>query len=229
MIPTRKRVKFLKECLDSFNAKTTDKSLVELLVKVDKDDRETLDFISGYQSEIEINYILTPRESGYGSLHKFYNSLAQISDSEFLTVFNDDIEMITEGWEQKFIPYSGKNFVLAVKNIKIKDGVTEPIFENYNGNPSIPADFYHKLGSLSEHPMLDDWWVHVTNNIPDLIKWIDVIVWFKRPDGEYTDFPADSTFLEGRQHINWSHHGSPSLLNYIDNIRIYKADHPEKF
>ena len=34
LIPTRKRVKLLKECLDSLNTKTQDKSLVEILLKI---------------------------------------------------------------------------------------------------------------------------------------------------------------------------------------------------
>jgi len=54
MMPTRKRVQLLKECLDSLNAKTKNKSLVEILLKIDDDDQETIDFVNSYQSEIEI-------------------------------------------------------------------------------------------------------------------------------------------------------------------------------
>jgi glycosyltransferase involved in cell wall biosynthesis len=39
LIPTRKRVKLLKECLDSLNIKTQDKSLIEILLKIDTDDQ----------------------------------------------------------------------------------------------------------------------------------------------------------------------------------------------
>ena len=49
LIPTRKRVKLLKECLDSLNTKTQDKSLVEILLKIDTDDQETIDFIQQYK------------------------------------------------------------------------------------------------------------------------------------------------------------------------------------
>lgn len=230
MIPTRKRVQLLKECLDSFNKKTSDKSLVELLLKIDSDDLETLKFAESYKSEIEIKIIVTDRKNGYGSLHEHYNSLAKISESEFLMVFNDDIEMMTEGWEQHFKQYEGKNYILSVYNRRIKDGVEQSIFENYMGNPSIPADFYHNFGSLSYHPMLDDWWQNISNSFSKkLEKWVPVNVLFKRPDGEYTDLPADETFLEGRQHINWSHHGSPELHNYIKNIEEYIRFNPEKF
>jgi len=233
MIPTRKRVQLLKECLDSLNDKTKNKSLVELLIKIDTDDQETIDFVLSYQSELPIKTIISDRKNGYGSLNEYYDSLAQVSEAEFLMIFNDDIEMTTEGWEEKFIPYSGTNYIIAVKNERIRNGIKSPIFDDYNGNPSIPYDFYKALGTLSHHPMLDDWWVHVTRRIREqnfeLEKWIDVTLWFKRPDGVETDYQADSTFTEGRQHINWNHHNSPELLNYINGVIDYINTHPDKF
>lgn len=230
MIPTRKRVQLLKECLDSFNKKTFNKSLVELLLKIDNDDIETIEFIKNYKSEIDLKIIVNDRKNGYGSLHEHYNSLAQISESEFLMVFNDDIEMLTDRWESEFIPYSGKNYILSVHNLRIKNGQTFPIFEGYMGNPSIPADFYYELKTLSHHPMLDDWWQNISNALGRKIeKWINVQVQFKRPDGENTDLPIDQTFAEGRQHINWNHHGSAELHNYIQNLVQYINQHPEKF
>lgn len=236
MIPTRKRVKLLKECLDSFNAKTKDKTAVELLVRIDDDDLDTLDFIAQYKSEILIKYISGSRKNGYGSLHEFYNEIAEIAESEYLVVFNDDVEMLTEGWEEEYKKYSGKNFIIALKNIRIKEGQTHEIFSNtgYNGNPGIPADFYKTFGTLSHHQMLDDWWVQITNFFrqilkKDIEKWVDVTILFKRPDGETTDLPADETFLEGRKHINWGHHVGIELPNYINQIINYVNENPNKF
>ena len=70
LIPTRKRVKLLKECLDSLNTKTQDKSLVEILLKIDTDDQETINFVTQYKltSDIEIKELITDRKNGYGSL-----------------------------------------------------------------------------------------------------------------------------------------------------------------
>lgn len=233
MIPTRNRVSLLKECLDSLNTKTSDPSLVELLVKVDDDDSETLKFINTYSSTLPLRIVTSPRKNGYGSLHEHYDSLAKISESEFLMVFNDDIEMMTQGWEQRFIPYSGMNFILAVHNERVLNGARSPIFENYNGNPSIPHDLYKSLGTLSHHPMLDDWWVLVTRAIREqnfeLERWLDVTLWFKRPDGVETDLPPDATFLEGRQHINWKHRGSAELDEFINGLIAHMNRFPQKF
>lgn len=233
MIPTRNRVSLLKECLDSLNKATSDPSLVELLVKADDDDIETIRFLNSYTSILPLKIAISPRKNGYGSLHEHYDSLAKISEAEFLMVFNDDIEMITQGWEQHFLPYSGTNFILAVRNERVKNGVRSPIFENYNGNPSIPHDLYKSLGTLSHHPMLDDWWVLVTRAIREqnfeLERWLDVMLWFKRPDGVETDLSADTTFLEGRQHINWKHRGSPELNDFINNLVTHMNRYPHKF
>jgi len=233
MIPTRNRVSLLKECLDSLNKATSDPSLVELLVKADDDDIETIRFLNSYTSILSLKFVVSPRKNGYGSLHEHYDSLAKISEAEFLMVFNDDIEMITQGWEQHFLPYSGTNFILAVRNERVKNGVRSPIFENYNGNPSIPHDLYKSLGTLSHHPMLDDWWVLVTRAIREqnfeLERWLDVTLWFKRPDGVETDLSADTTFLEGRQHINWKHRGSPELNDFINNLITHMNRYPHKF
>ena len=113
LIPTRKRVKLLKECLDSLNNKTKDKSLVEILLKIDTDDQETIDFINQYKltSLVEIKEVITDRKKGYGSLDEHMNHLSSFSEAEFLLGLNDDVEMLTKEWEQRYIPFIGKNFL----------------------------------------------------------------------------------------------------------------------
>jgi hypothetical protein len=232
-IPTRKRISLLKECLDSINTKTTDKSLVEILIKVDTDDKETIDFLLSYKSEINLKFFVTDRKNGYGSLHEHYNFLSDTSEAEFIFGFNDDVEMVTEGWEQCFIPYRGKNFILGVHLEKFKNGVKYPIFTGYNAHPVISKDIFKYMGMLSNHPMIDDWWERVLRSIKeqglDLVKWIDVTLLFKRPDGVETDLAADTTFLESRPHINWNHHDSPELYSYINKFIEYINSHPDKF
>jgi hypothetical protein len=232
-IPTRKRIGLLKECLDSINTKTTNKSLVEIIVKIDTDDYETVDFINSYNSEINLKKIISNRKNGYGSLHEHYNNLAAASESEFIFGFNDDVEMVTEGWEQYLIPYKDKNFILGVHLEKYKNKIKYPIFTGYNAHPIIPNDIFKYMGALSNHPMIDDWWERVLSPIKeqglDLVRWIDVTLLFKRPDGVETDLAADTTFLESRQHINWNHHNSPELHIYTNKFIEYINSNSNKF
>jgi hypothetical protein len=236
LIPTRKRVKLLKECLDSLNNKTKDKSLVEILLKIDTDDQETIDFINEYKSTslISIKELITPRKNGYGSLDEHMNNLASTSEAEFLLGLNDDVEMLTDGWEQNYLPYKDKNFLLAIKIISIKDGVVSNLWSNYNAFPTIPHDFKQHLGALQGHIMLDDWWEHVMRPIReqglDLNRWVDVTILNKRPDGgEITNSPIDQTFAESRPYINWNHHGSLEVNRWTNNIIEYINSNPEKF
>jgi hypothetical protein len=238
MIPTRKRINLLQECLDSFNQKTKEKSLVELLIKIDTDDEETIKFIEEYTptSELDIKVVISDRKNGYGSLHEHYNSLAKVSEAEFLFGMNDDIEILTDSWEQQFKKYRNKSFILGVNIEKIKDGVRSPMWgfgDGYNAHPSIPNDIFKFIGSLQEHPMLDDWWVHITRPIRqmglEMEKWLDITLLFKRPDGYNTEREADETYLESRIHINWNHHNSPELFEYTNKVIEYINNHPERF
>jgi len=236
LIPTRKRVKLLKECLDSLNTKTQDKSLVEILLKIDTDDQETINFVTQYKltSDIEIKELITDRKNGYGSLDEHMNNLSSLSEAEFFLGLNDDVEMLTEGWEQFYIPYKGKNFLIAIHIISIKDGVTYKWWEGYNAFPTIPHDFRKHMGALQGHPMLDDWWEHVMRPIRnqglDLNRWVDITILNKRPDGgEITNTPLDQTFEESRPHINWNHHGSAEVLEWSNRLIEYINENPEKF
>lgn len=236
LIPTRRRVKLLKECLDSINNKTQDKSLVEILLKIDTDDQETIDFIKQYEptSSIEIKYIITDRKNGYGSLDEHMNHLASLSEAEFLLGLNDDIEMVTDGWEQHYIPYKGKNFLIAIHIESIKNGITHKWWEGYNAFPTIPRDFFKYMGALQGHHMLDDWWEHVMKPIRnqglDLNRWVNITILNKRPDGgEITNSVMDETFAESRPHINWNHHGSAKIFEWSNKIIEYINNNPDKF
>ena len=236
LIPTRKRTKLLEECLDSLNYKTKDESLVEILIKIDTDDQETINFISQYKptSRIEIKELITDRKNGYGSLDEHMNNLSLISEAEFLLGFNDDVEMLTEGWEQSYIPFRGKNFLVAINVESHKDGVKQRLWEDYNAFPTIPHDFRNYMGALQGHPMLDDWWEHVMRPIRnqglDLNRWVDVTILNKRPDGgEITNSPLDQTFIESRPHINWNHHGSLEVAEWTNKITEYINSNPNKF
>jgi hypothetical protein len=236
LIPTRKRIKLLKECLDSLNNKTQDKSLVEILLKIDTDDQETIDFINQYKinSPINIKDIITDRKKGYGSLDEHMNNLALYSEAEFLLGLNDDVEMLTDGWEQCYIPYKGKNLFLAINVISIKNEVTTKLWSDYNAFPTIPHDIKKHMGALQGHIMLDDWWEHVVRPIRnqglDLNKWINVTILNKRPDGgDITNSPIDQTFAESRSHINWNHHNSPKVFEWSNKLIEYINSNPNKF
>lgn len=234
MIPTRGRVALLRECLDSLNNTVRFPENAEILLKVDEDDEPTIEALRRYHrnSDIDLRYVVTPRYSGYGSLHHFYNMLAGISRASHVMVFNDDCEMLTEEWDDYYEQYRDTGFVIGSRTLVSADspagrehGGEFAIFDTgpdgYNGHPAINRELIQHLGTISWHPMVDDWWQETTKKLPYLSRWVDVDVLFKRPDGLHTNAEADATFIEGRRHINWSHHGSFGLANYKSRIQMF--------
>jgi glycosyltransferase involved in cell wall biosynthesis len=230
LIPTRKRINRLKKCLDSFNNKTKDKTIVELILKIDDDDLETIEFIKTYNSEINLKYIISSRENGYGSLHKFYNMMASISIGEFLYIFNDDIYIDTHEWEQIILEYSGKFIILAHDTFVYEDS---PKFQEtgsniftpgLNGNPILPRKIFELWGFISENPMVDYWFElikkHLTEEKKTVEKWVDIKCFTDRPDGHWGSSELDSTFHDGIHCKDWGYNVD-LVKSCVNKIKIF--------
>jgi len=234
LIPTRGRVNRLERCLNSFNKKTKNKEKIELIVKIDNDDLDTLDFLKNYKSEIDLKIIVSEREDGYGSLHKFYNEMANASNAEYLYIYNDDIWMDTDGWEEIVQKYSGEHFVILAHNTYVQDGApkiqstgTNVFTPNYNGNPIFPRKILDICGYISDHQLVDHWFVTVISKLAkrgySIEKWVDIKCYTDRPDGNYASSDLDDTYKDGRAHINWNQDEKKKdeyvqkIINYLKN------------
>lgn len=241
LIPTRGRVSRLERCLNSFNEKTENKDLVELIVKADTDDIETINFLNDYtisiKSQIDCKIIISERDKGYGSLHHFYNEMVKISSGEFLYIFNDDIRMETDGWENLIIPYSGKFIVLAHNTFvdknsqRFKRTGSDIFTPKYNGNPIFPKTLYNLWGFVSDHQLVDHWFVTILQQLgwkgKNIEHWIDIRCFTDRPDGIDASTELDATFSEGRKHINWDQN-EQKKENCVRLIIEYLNSHPEE-
>jgi len=70
---------------------------VEILVRVHDNDDETLQWASTRDKKIRV--VIGDTEDGYGSLHKFINCLAAVSNGDWLWCGSDDVKMITQNWD----------------------------------------------------------------------------------------------------------------------------------
>lgn len=100
LMPTRGRVPWLAETVDSLYSLARDKSLIEFCFKLDQDDLDSIKFIQDLSAIIPARTIISPRGKGYLELHNFINELSAIAKGDWLFIFNDDARMLTEGWEQ---------------------------------------------------------------------------------------------------------------------------------
>lgn len=135
MIPTRNRMipnydpEFPKQggllnTLESLFVNTEDKDKVEIILRIDDDDKNTLDnlhLLEKYNEAFDFRILKGNRYGGYIHMYKFINEMAEIAKGEFLFSFNDDATMDTPGWEKIIAEHSGKV------------GIVKPIFGSIDG------------------------------------------------------------------------------------------------
>lgn len=93
---TRGRPKFLLNFLSSVWVNTKFKDKIEVIVNYDDDDEET-HLIANYQFNLNVKFIKGPRPQ---SLHTSINEMSRLSIGENLFVCNDDIQIVTQDWDE---------------------------------------------------------------------------------------------------------------------------------
>ncbi len=108
IFPSRGRFNHLVKTLDSIIDNCSDVTKIEILVKLDDDDFETLEKINSYKNIDLINVRISNRKKGYESLNEFYNELYEVSTGEFIFCINDDVIIETQNWDKLIEVYSGQ-------------------------------------------------------------------------------------------------------------------------
>lgn len=113
LVPTRMRVKILREMVRSYN-RTSDPDSSELVFRIDDDDEETRQYLAGHPRTL-----IGPRLQGYRSLPTFFNEMLALATGDVLMCGNDDMLFRTEGWAPKLLSvanqYPDGLFDLGVK------------------------------------------------------------------------------------------------------------------
>jgi len=156
LCPTRKRVELLAKMLESCVA--TNHQSIEILMRCDFDDIDTLKFLQAPNSHNRVNQgavFAGPRLEGYKSLPVFFNELATKSHGELILMINDDAEFITPGWDVK----------LAEEAAKYPDGIFNLGVDTvYNAQnfvfPCISRKMYQILGKIHDERLIySDLWL----------------------------------------------------------------------
>jgi glycosyltransferase involved in cell wall biosynthesis len=105
ILPTRGRGESLLKTLDSVINNCKNIGNIEILIKVDIDDTETVGIIDGYVHRNLITTIISDRKNGYASLNEFYNELYEKSLGEFIFCINDDLIISTPDWDLLVEPF----------------------------------------------------------------------------------------------------------------------------
>tara|TARA_R100000005_G_scaffold96189_1_gene81279 strand:+ start:836 stop:1642 length:807 start_codon:yes stop_codon:yes gene_type:complete len=110
-IPTRKRIEHLLETLESIKDNTKDKSRIEIIIRADNDDEETLENlhrVEEYNKHFDMNFIIDERWGGYADMDKILNQCFNQSKGEFFLALNDDCVVRSKDWDEILNKHSGK-------------------------------------------------------------------------------------------------------------------------
>jgi glycosyltransferase involved in cell wall biosynthesis len=105
IIATRKRVSSLSRLFDSIEATSEHPECIEVLLAVDDDDIDTINFVA--KSKIERNFriksLVEKRGKGYVELHERINNISWFAGGKFLFLLPDDVRFMTNGWDKKVL------------------------------------------------------------------------------------------------------------------------------
>jgi len=188
LLPTRGRREALQKSLLSLMSKVADPSRIELLLGLDEDDPETIEFVKTVVAAdmkalgVHTNASLF-KPLGYENLHLYVNHLASCSRGDWLFFWNDDAIMETDNWDNEIASYTGQFKLLAPK-------------DNHNGHPYaifpiVPKDWFILMDHLSQNAQNDAWLSHIAYML-DIFQRIDVTVMHDRAD--LTGNNNDATF-----------------------------------
>lgn len=102
LIPSRGRFNYLCDAIISIVENSSDSNKIEILIKFDDDDFDSLSKLSKLPYKENIKIIIYSRGDGYGSLHHFQNDLYKISSGNWILSFSDDAIMKTKNYDLLF-------------------------------------------------------------------------------------------------------------------------------
>lgn len=118
LVPTRKRLGPLNRMLQSFDATVTVPESAEVVLRIDADDRETLDALRTSPWTV----VVGSRFDGYRSLPRFFEEMRAHATGDVFMCGNDDIVFKTSDWPT----------MLLAEAAKYPDGIFDLGVETFN-------------------------------------------------------------------------------------------------
>ena len=237
LIPTRKRISKLDQCIQSFELLSAHPDRVELVFRIDNDDKETIKFINEYPFKIATKQIIADRGNGYGDLHTMHDQMTYIAEGKWMFAFNDDVYVANYGWDLKIKEHENEFGVMWQEcyipadspAAKGQSRVSNIDFRTeWVGNPIYPKKLFEIWGYVSPNPMVDFWFNSVLDELERvgfrMKKQINFETISTRPDGNFAGRVADQTFLESRDKLNWKigmenlHDAVQKIINYVNEF-----------
>lgn len=171
LIPTRGRCYNLKNVIKSIINKSSKENQFEILFKIDDDDNETFEEVKILKEKYLgiIKYIKFSRMNGYNDIHFFINKLCEISNGDWLFIFNDDCFIISENWDS-VVKKEGGDGLKVIKVLEPRDINGRP-----NTFPIISRKMYEIMGHFSECIYADGWVAELGKKL-GILKDVEIII-----------------------------------------------------
>jgi len=99
-MPTRNDYAMLVKALQSIKDTASDFSKVEILLRIDDDDKERIDRIPELEAQFNVKTFIGPRGSGYNNMCTFLDDLAKMATGKWSWLFDDDA-YIEGDWQKQ--------------------------------------------------------------------------------------------------------------------------------
>lgn len=219
LLATHKRTDALSRSLFSLINRAQDLDSIQFIFGIDNDDDIGMThFTEVIQPELDdrgINYEAIGFEPlGYMGLNRYYNTLAEQADADWLWVWCDDAICETDHWDQRIRECTGE-----FKLLKVHTHNEHP----YSIFPIYPVAWYECLGYLSRHQLIDAECSQIAYYL-DVMKIIEIDVTHDRADltGNNADANAQKKkYLEGNPSDPRDlYHESFKYYRYVDSEKL---------
>lgn len=152
VIPTKDKVNFLKECIDSIREKTEGIDYELVIVDHSSVEKPTLDYFASIQAQGKCTIIKAPKESNFS---KLCNLGAKSAQGTFLLFLNNDTK-VTIDWLQEMLncykKYSfGEKVGCVGAKLLFPDGRIQHIGQMLRYNDQVPTHLYYGKSPLEPH------------------------------------------------------------------------------
>lgn len=202
LLPTRKREVGLIAAVTSLRAFCKSANL-QFCVRVDDDDTG-LDY-GFYAERLGLDLQVGPRW-GYKQMHRYYDELAARAIGTMLLIWNDDMTMLTPGWDQLLLQHKKKLRIQYLKRDCLIGSVDTTC-------PAFPKRLFDVLGHTSGNCHVDSWLDYVSEQVPGCKTYRSDIVF-------HHDRPNDETALERVYDWEAFNGTEPAAQRHIDACKL---------
>jgi hypothetical protein len=212
VLPSRKRIEMLNDTLFSIFSNADPNNVnFEVLVKLDLDDHESIDYIKNWSNEFEnITFITNSRKKGWLNMVDFVENLIRCSQGKWILSINDDVVIKTHNW----------NTLLEKYLTEFKIFYPDPCFGYRWAFPIFPKKIYEVLGHISPHNQIDTYLYELgeKTNLNLLINDVKLEHYYE----QFDEIAKDKTEVIDINYMSRNYHfNSPEFKQDIEKLIKY--------